>query len=103
MSVGGSFVQSLNDAADALVESGIFLGAAAGNSNTDASEFSPASAESSCTVGAASPWDGRWLHSNYGSVVDIYAVGQNVLSTVPGGGAVSFALLSSEMLCWIRS
>ncbi|CAG9953244.1 unnamed protein product [Clonostachys rosea f. rosea IK726] len=85
MSVGGAFSTSINEAAASMVKKNIFLAVAAGNSNTDAEDFSPASEPTVCTVGAASPWDGRWLHSNYGAAVDVYAPGQNILSALPGG------------------
>jgi subtilisin family serine protease len=84
MSLGGGFSQSINDAAEAIVEAGIFLAVAAGNSGADASTFSPASAPSACTVGATDSSDGFASFSNYGSLVDVNAPGVDVLSAYPG-------------------
>jgi subtilisin family serine protease len=88
MSFGGSKSQSLNDAAASLVQAGYFVGVAAGNGNAlgqpiDAGTVSPASEPSVCTVGATDSNDNVASFSNYGSVVDIYAPGVSVLSTIP--------------------
>ncbi|KAG5219810.1 subtilisin serine protease [Salix suchowensis] len=52
---------------------------AAGNSNTDAGNTSPARVPSVITVGAITIADARSSASNYGSVVDVYAPGQNII------------------------
>ncbi|CAH0023160.1 unnamed protein product [Clonostachys rhizophaga] len=85
--------QSVNDAGKALVDAGYFGAVAAGNgdpnngnSPIDAGGVSPASEVSLCTVGATDSEDATAYFSNYGTVVDIYAPGVNVLSDVPGGG-----------------
>ncbi|OAQ71927.1 subtilisin-like protease PR1I [Pochonia chlamydosporia 170] len=85
MSLGGRYSLTLNRAAARLVEAGIFLGVAAGNSNSDASYYSPASEPTVCTVGATQIDDSFASYSNYGSVVDILAPGTNILSTWIGG------------------
>jgi subtilisin family serine protease len=90
MSLGGGYSAALNQAAAALVSRGVFLAVAAGNDNANAGNYSPASATSACTVGASDESDGRSYFSNYGSVVDIFAPGSNIRSTLPGGGSVSF-------------
>lgn len=89
MSLGGGYSAALNQAAQTMVSRGIFLAAAAGNNNANAANFSPASAPSACTVGATDSRDARSSFSNYGSVVDIFAPGSNILSTWPGGSTVS--------------
>lgn len=91
MSLGGGFSQSINDAADAITSAGIFLAVAAGNSAADASTFSPASAESACTVGATDSSDGFASFSNYGSLVDVLAPGVDVESSIPGGGTDTYS------------
>ncbi|KAL7934601.1 peptidase S8/S53 domain-containing protein [Trichoderma chlorosporum] len=83
MSLGGSFSASINQAAASLTSSGVFLAVAAGNDDTDARNTSPASEPSVCTVGATTSSDARASFSNYGSVVDILAPGQDILSTWP--------------------
>ena len=89
LSLGGGLSSAVNEAADALVESGVFLAVAAGNSNADAANFSPASAPEAFTVGATDDTDARAYYSNYGSVVDVFAPGTDVLSTWIGGRTVS--------------
>lgn len=89
MSLGGGYSAALNSAAASMVSNGIFLAVAAGNDNDDAANYSPASAPTACTVGATTSTDARSSFSNYGSLVDIFAPGSNIVSTVPGGGTVS--------------
>lgn len=91
MSLGGSVSDAINEAAENIVSAGIFLAVAAGNEAGDASESSPASAKSACTVGATEDDDSLASYSNFGSVVDILAPGTDVLSTWPGGKTVSLA------------
>ncbi|KAI0098539.1 proteinase T-like protein [Nemania sp. FL0031] len=86
MSLGGASSTSINSAARAMVSAGVFLAVAAGNSNTDASTTSPAGEPQACTVGATTSADARASFSNYGSVVDVFAPGQDVLSTWNNGG-----------------
>lgn len=81
MSLGGGVSASINSAARAMVNAGIFLAVAAGNENTNAANSSPASESTVCTVGATTSSDARASYSNYGSVVDVFAPGSNILST----------------------
>ncbi|KAL6800757.1 subtilisin-like protein [Trichoderma sp. SZMC 28013] len=83
MSLGGGYTASVNQAAAALIQAGVFLAVAAGNDGADARNTSPASEPTVCTVGASTSADARASFSNYGSVVDIFAPGQDVLSTWP--------------------
>ena len=85
MSLGSSFSYTVNFAAQAIVEAGVFLAVAAGNSAQDARNTSPASEPSVCTVGAADETDTTAYFSNYGSVVDVYAPGVDVVSSYIGG------------------
>nr|AJD23191.1 subtilisin-like protease [Onygena corvina] len=87
MSLGGAFSQSSNDAAAAVARAGVFLAVAAGNDNVDASQSSPASEPSICTVAASTEQDGKADFSNYGEVVDVYAPGAGITSAKPGGGS----------------
>lgn len=85
MSLGGGRSTAMNEAAAAMIDAGVFLAVAAGNSNADAQNFSPASEVSVCTVGSTTSTDARSSFSNYGSIVDIFAPGTNILSTWIGG------------------
>lgn len=81
MSLGGGSSDAVNQAAAGIIDAGLFLAVAAGNDGADASNTSPASESSVCTVGATTSDDGFASYSNYGSVVDILAPGTNILST----------------------
>ncbi|KAG5925476.1 Cuticle-degrading protease [Claviceps africana] len=85
MSLGGGYAASVNQAAAALVRSGVFLAVAAGNENRDAQNTSPASEPTVCTVGATDINDNRSTFSNYGKVLAIFAPGTNIISTWIGG------------------
>ncbi|KAI0600353.1 peptidase S8/S53 domain-containing protein [Biscogniauxia sp. FL1348] len=86
MSLGGASSSAINSAARAMINAGVFLAVAAGNSNVDAASTSPAGEATVCTVGATTSADARASYSNYGSVVDIFAPGTDVLSTWNNGG-----------------
>lgn len=85
LSLGGGSSAAVNSAARAIIDAGVFLAVAAGNSNDDAKNYSPASEESACTVGATDNADARATYSNYGAVVDIFAPGTGILSAWIGG------------------
>lgn len=80
MSIGGGFYQAVNDAVESIVAAGITAAIAAGNSNADACNASPASAPSAITVGATDSSDSRASYSNWGNCVDIFAPGSNIVS-----------------------
>lgn len=82
-------LQSMNDACAKLVKQGMHVAVAAGNMNRDASQDSPASEPSVCTVAGSAEGDGRFGVSNHGKLVDINAPAMQVVSTMPGGGNVS--------------
>ncbi|KOS16761.1 Cuticle-degrading protease [Escovopsis weberi] len=90
MSLGGGYSASLNQAAADLVRAGAFVAVAAGNMNMDASQSSPASEPTVCTVGATTDDDSKASFSNYGNVVKIWAPGKNITSTWNDGKTVSF-------------
>ncbi|KAG8771234.1 subtilisin-like serine protease [Ceratobasidium sp. 428] len=76
--IGGS----PNSAVDAVVTNAVNAGnhvvVAAGNSNADASGFSPARVAVAITVGSVDANGNRASYSNYGSVVDVYSYGTSV-------------------------
>jgi subtilisin family serine protease len=53
---------------------------AAGNSNSNASGFSPARVGEAITVGSSTRTDARSSFSNFGSVVDVFAPGSSIQS-----------------------
>ncbi|GAW24938.1 hypothetical protein ANO14919_145340 [Xylariales sp. No.14919] len=85
LSLGGGVSQSVNEAAANVVSAGNFMAVAAGNEAEDASNSSPASEPSVCTVGATDDTDTLSYFSNFGSLVDVLAPGSDIESTWPGG------------------
>ena len=81
MSLGGGASTSLDSAVSNLISKGVFVSVSAGNSNSSACTASPARVGSAFTVAASDSADTRAGFSNYGSCVDAYAPGVNVLST----------------------
>ena len=69
MSLGGSKSEMFNSAVSALVESGVVVVVAAGNSNKDACLTSPASESSALTVGSTTLEDVKSSFSNFGACV----------------------------------
>ncbi|OAA67816.1 Peptidase S8, subtilisin-related protein [Niveomyces insectorum RCEF 264] len=97
MSLGGGFSAAVNSAAAALIASGVFLAVAAGNSADDAAFYSPSSEPTVCTVGASETVDDMAYYSNYGSVVDVFAPGTDVLSTWIGGTTATNTISGTSM------
>lgn len=79
-SLGGSGSTAIDTAVRDSVASGVTWVVAAGNSNTNASSFSPARVTQAITVGATTSSDARASYSNYGSVVDLFAPGSTITS-----------------------
>jgi subtilisin family serine protease len=80
MSLGSSKNTALDDAVTKTINAGITVVVAAGNSNTDACNTSPARVSSAITVGATNSDDNRAPFSNYGKCVDIFAPGAVITS-----------------------
>jgi subtilisin family serine protease len=86
LSLGGGLNTSLNTAVTNLSNSGVFVAVAAGNSNANACNYSPASATAVFTTASSERTDARRSSSNWGSCVDGYAPGGSITSTWIGGG-----------------
>merc|ERR1719197_1100174 len=100
MSLGGSgVVAGMDTAVDAAVGAGVTVVVAAGNSNSDACNFSPAFVPSAVTVGSTDSTDTRSYFSNYGTCVDIWAPGSSVtsLSHTSDTGTATFS--GTSMAC----
>ncbi|EFW20362.1 hypothetical protein D8B26_003245 [Coccidioides posadasii str. Silveira] len=80
LSLGGGYSQAVNQAAENAVLAGMFVSAAVGGSNRDARNDSPASARGVCAIAASTMDDKAALFSNYGSIVAVYAPGQNIMA-----------------------
>ncbi|MER7496650.1 S8 family peptidase [Streptomyces pharetrae] len=78
MSLGGGVSTTLDTAVRNSIASGVTYAVAAGNSNANASSFSPARVAEAITVGATTSTDARASYSNYGSALDIFAPGSSI-------------------------
>lgn len=81
MSLGGSKSVALEMAISGAVRSGISFVVAAGNDYSDACEYSPAGSKDAVTVGAINSADEMAFFSNYGSCVDVFAPGVDIISS----------------------
>lgn len=66
-------------AVNQLVEDGVTVVVAAGNEGEDPYERIPSTLETVISVGAVSKLNYRLRSSNYGSCVDVYALGENIV------------------------
>jgi subtilisin family serine protease len=97
MSLGGSYSAAMNSAVAGTVKNGITVVVAAGNSNDDAANYSPASAPNAITVGAIGQNDARASFSNYGSLLDVFAPGVNILSAWIGSTTATNTISGTSM------
>jgi len=98
LSLGSSFSRAVNDAIDAMVTAGVFTAVAAGNSDADACNYSPASATLATGVGATDSSDIRAYFSNWGKCVDIMAPGVSITSDYIGATLDRTAVLSGTSM-----
>jgi serine protease len=80
MSLGGGASQATDDAVQRMTNAGVTVVVAAGNSNDNACNYSPARAPSAITTGSTTNTDARSSFSSFGSCLDIYAPGSNITS-----------------------
>ena len=80
MSLGGGLSYTLDRAVANVVSRGISVAVAAGNSNVDACNSSPAREPSAISVGATASNDARASYSNWGRCLDIFAPGSSITS-----------------------
>jgi aqualysin 1 len=80
MSLGGGASSALDTAVRNSIIAGVTYAVAAGNSNANAANYSPARVGEAITVGSTTSSDSRSSFSNYGSVVDIFAPGSSIRS-----------------------
>jgi len=80
MSLGGGASSAVDQAVAGAVSKGVTMVVAAGNSNANACNYSPARAPSAITVGATTSSDARASYSNYGTCVDLFAPGSGITS-----------------------
>ncbi|WP_428309779.1 S8 family peptidase [Hydrocarboniphaga sp.] len=97
MSLGGSASQTLDDSVSALINSGVSVVVAAGNDNANACNSSPARLPAAITVGATTSTDARASYSNYGSCLDLFAPGDQIVSASYSSDTGSATLSGTSM------
>jgi len=80
MSLGGGASTALDDAVRNSIADGVTYAIAAGNSNANACNYSPARVSQALTVGSSTNTDVRSSFSNFGTCVDIFAPGSSITS-----------------------
>ncbi|CAE6447495.1 unnamed protein product [Rhizoctonia solani] len=99
MSLGGGVSRALDQAVTAATQQGIHAVVAAGNEAADANTSSPARAPAAITVGASNINDQVASFSNFGKGVDIFAPGEQVISTFIGSTTARQILSGTSMAC----
>lgn len=97
MSLGGSADQAVDVAVSKSIASGVTYGIAAGNSNANACNDSPARVPEAITVGATTLTDRRASYSNFGTCVDIFAPGSNITSDWMGSKTATNTISGTSM------
>jgi len=116
MSLGGGNSAALVNAVEESIASGIPYVVAAGNSNANACNYSPANAPNAITVGATTiegtdnggiQQDLRSYFSNWGLCLDLFAPGQLIKSAWIGGNdatnEISGTSMASPHVCGVVS
>ncbi|AVP99828.1 alkaline serine protease [Ahniella affigens] len=97
MSLGGGASQALDDAITAVSNAGVIVVVAAGNDNANACNYSPARAAAAITVGSTTNTDARSSFSNFGTCLDIFAPGSNILSSWYTGTSATNTISGTSM------
>lgn len=82
---GGACDTTTQNAINGAVSRGTTVVVAAGNSNADARNFSPASCNNVVNVASVTSSSARSSFSNYGTLIDVSAPGSSILSTLNSG------------------
>ncbi len=80
LSLGGGVSTTIDAAVRRVIDDGVTVAIAAGNSNTNACNTSPARLPAALTVGATEKTDRRASFSNYGACLDLFAPGAGITS-----------------------
>lgn len=95
LSLGGEydkldpFEKTLRSLIESLIGKGCTVVVAAGNESSDAGNYSPSNISNVITVSASTSSNTMSYYSNFGTVVDIAAPGDNIYTTNLGGGYTS--------------
>ncbi|XP_022111244.1 uncharacterized protein LOC110990508 [Acanthaster planci] len=99
MSLGGGYSNLMNTLVQRMLNRGYTVSVAAGNSNIDACNVSPAAVKGVLSVGATNSHDSRAYFSNHGPCIDLFAPGVGILSTAHSSDTGSMTLSGTSMAC----
>jgi subtilisin family serine protease len=97
MSLGGVVSDTLDEAVEASIAAGVHYTVAAGNEGESACSYSPGRIADAIVVGSTDRQDRRSEYSNFGSCVDLFAPGEDILSA-DGTGDTATQLLSGTSM-----
>ena len=97
MSLGGGASTATDNATNNLINSGVTVVVAAGNSNANACNYSPARVANAVTVGSTTSTDARSSFSNFGSCVNIFAPGSSITSAWSTSTSASNTISGTSM------
>lgn len=97
LSLSGGVDQVLDDAVRNSIATGITYVIAAGNNGANACNYTPARVAEAITVGNTTKTDARNGNSNYGSCVDIFAPGTDVVSDSNSGDSATTTKSGTSM------
>ncbi|KAG8714144.1 subtilisin-like serine protease [Ceratobasidium sp. 395] len=97
MSLGGGADTASDNAVQNAINGGMHFSIAAGNSNVDASTTSPARVAAANTIGAIDSSNTKASFSNYGSILDVWAPGVNILSAWIGSPSATNTISGTSM------
>ncbi len=80
MSLGGGVDTAIDNAVANSISDGVTYAIAAGNSNANACNFSPARVPAAITLGASESNDARASYSNFGTCLDLFSPGSGITS-----------------------
>ncbi len=81
---------TLENSLRAMINSGVFLAASAGNTGGNSCDRLPRKISTALVVAASTSTDARASYSSTGSCVDVYAPGSAIVSTLPGNTTGSY-------------
>jgi subtilisin family serine protease len=97
MSLGGGASSTLDRAINNLINDKVTVVVAAGNSNANACNYSPARVPNAITVAASTSADSVASFSNTGSCVDIIAPGAGITSSWIGSNTAENTISGTSM------
>ncbi len=97
LSLGSAKSTTVNAAVAGAYNKGVTMVVAAGNSNANACNYSPASEPTAITVGATGSNDARASYSNYGSCLDVFAPGSSITSAWYTGNTATNTISGTSM------